>query len=443
MVDELVHTNGTNGANGTTGAAVATGVNGGGPRMADDTVREAYGASQIGPFDYCPKLGFREYWYPAIEARKVKNKPVHLVMLGDDLVLFRDTNNRVAALSDWCPHRGARLSLGVCEFKGAVTCPYHGYVFDGTGQCVAGLIEKPESPFVPKLRNKAYPTRTKFGIVFVWMGETEPVPLEEDLPAEFFDADLTGRRYMRTKVWEANWTEPMAQGVDFHEFYLHRGVNFWRLINYRLGFFRQKFVYTNGVKIVGEGENWVNTASAGPVFGQAYYPALDAKWPTHVWWRRLQGGLRMRGGEPPLEKYKGVQHNVELPSKIRVLIGASIHLRWMVPVSEDHTRVWTFTLVRKAKSLREQLYKDLWYYLYRKPSIIIATNELEDLVVFKNDRLNLDRPQKLGPLDVGLIYFRRHLARRSRDFQRLGGARGTLKAPPKREGAREAVSTGD
>src|SRR5262245_12849213 len=58
---------------------------------AESSAREAYGASQIGPFDYCPKLGFREYWYPGLEARKVGGKPVSLKMLGDDLVLFRDT----------------------------------------------------------------------------------------------------------------------------------------------------------------------------------------------------------------------------------------------------------------------------------------------------------------------------------------------------------------
>ena len=45
------------------------------------------------------------------------------------------------------------------------------------------------------------------------------------------------------------------------------------------------------------------------------------------------------------------------------------------------------------------------------------------------ERLNLERPQKLGPLDVGLIYFRRHLAQRARDYQRLGHARGALKSP--------------
>ncbi|HWM78232.1 MAG TPA: hypothetical protein VNS56_11690, partial [Methylomirabilota bacterium] len=77
---------------------------------------------------------------------------------------------------------------------------------------------------------------------------------------------------------------------------------------------------------------------------------------------------------------------------------------------------------------------------YRKPSIIIATNEKEDLVVFKRERLNLERPQKLGPLDVGLIYFRRHLAQRARDYQRLGFARGALKSPSQRAAAPPATA---
>jgi phenylpropionate dioxygenase-like ring-hydroxylating dioxygenase large terminal subunit len=398
--------------------------------MGESTAQEAYGASQIGPFDYCPKLGFREYWYPAIEARLVRGKPVHLVMLGDDLVLFRDKAGKVVALSDWCPHRGARLSLGLCEFEGTVTCPYHGYVFDGTGQCVAGLIERPDSPFVAKLRARSYPTEERFGIVFVWMGETAPIALEDDLPAELSDSELTGARFLRVKMWEANWTEPMAQGIDFHEFYLHRGLNVWRLFNYRLPFFRKKIVHTGGVKITSEGETWVNAAWVAPHVGQAYYPGLDATWPRRVWWRRLHGNPGYRGGQSPLPKYQDVQHNVELPSKIRVIIGASIHLRWMVPVTEHDTRVWTFTLVRTPRHVVHAAWQTLWYHAYRKPSVIIATNEQEDLVVFKRERLNLERPQKLGPLDVGLIYFRRHLAQRARDYQRLGHSRRAAAAPP-------------
>jgi len=98
----------------------------------------------------------------------------------------------------------------------------------------------------------------------------------------------------------------------------------------------------------------------------------------------------------------------------------------------DLTRTWTFTIGRRPKTWLGRLWKNVWYYFWRKPSIVVRTNEWEDLVVFMRDRLRFDLPQKLGPLDTGVIYFRRHLARRSRDFQRLGGAHGTVKAPPTR-----------
>jgi hypothetical protein len=65
---------------------------------------------------------------------------------------------------------------------------------------------------------------------------------------------------------------------------------------------------------------------------------------------------------------------------------------------------------------------------------IIRINEWEDLVVFKKGRLRYDLPQKLGPMDTNVIYFRRHLAKRSRDHLRLGGAHGAEKAPPVRNG---------
>jgi phenylpropionate dioxygenase-like ring-hydroxylating dioxygenase large terminal subunit len=144
------------------------------------------------------------------------------------------------ALSDWCPHRGARLSLGVCEFEGTVTCPYHGYVFDGTGQCVAGLIERPDSPFIGKLRARVYPTEERMGIAFVWMGETEPVPLDEDLPADLCDPELTGGATCASRCGKRTGPSRWPRASTSTEFYLHRGVNVWRLFSYRLGFFRPR-----------------------------------------------------------------------------------------------------------------------------------------------------------------------------------------------------------
>ncbi len=129
-----------------------------------------------------PPLGLREYWYPALPDRKVGRKPVFWVMLGDELVFFRDKQGQVAALSDVCPHRGASLSEGDCFYRGFVSCPYHGATLDGSGDCVAFITEGPDSKMVGNLHARVYPTRTLRGWVFVWMGEGEPAPIEEDVP---------------------------------------------------------------------------------------------------------------------------------------------------------------------------------------------------------------------------------------------------------------------
>lgn len=388
-----------------------------------DVIDEARGASQIGPFDYCPRLGFREYWYPGVWAKKVgRKKPVRLTMLGEEIALFRGRDGKVAALGDWCPHRGARLSNGICDFAGTVTCPYHGYVFNETGQCVAGLIEAVDSSLAPKMRAKKYPTAECQGIVFIWMGETPPPPLDEDLPWEFKDGALHVTRYTRVKMWGTNWTEPMWQGIDYHEFYLHRAFKWWNLINYKQPFFRPKPVVTNGVRIVEEGDSYVTCTQERVEYGQKDYPGLG-KWPQRVWWRVL-GQLK------PTKGRFGHDHNVQLPSIVRVPLGASNHMRWGVPVSDWETRMWTFTITERPKTIFGQLWQDLWYYLYRRGYGVIRINEKEDFPVFAKGQMNMDTPQKLGILDLGVIYFRRHLARRARDFKRLGGARGCLKQPP-------------
>ena len=397
------------------------------------TATEAYGSSQIGPWDFCPKLGFREYWYPAIWKKKVGRRPVNVAMLGEELVFFKGKEGRIEALSDWCPHRGARLSRGFCEFPGTITCPYHGYTFDASGQCVAGLVEADVSPLAAKMKARKYPTEEWQGIIFVWMGITEPVPLEEDLPWEFNDENLSGRRYTRTKIWEANWTEPVNQGIDNHGLYLHRGLSFWRFFHRRLLFFRKRAIQTGPFKIVDEGEKHVSVRFGAIKYGQSEYPGLG-KWPRHVWWRILPASKGSGGGtrEGPLDdkNWASHDHNVELPSIVRIPVGTHVHIRWGVPVDHIHTRMWTFNVFRKEPNFLTRWYHHLYYYFWRRLATVISVNELEDLVVFKEDRLNYETPQKLGMVDVGIIYFRRHLAKRSRDFKRLDGAFGCLKAPP-------------
>ena len=75
------------------------------------------------------------HWHPVAALTDVQAQPVAVQLLDQSLVLWRDEAGAVHAWADQCPHRGARLSLGrVCA--GRLECPYHGWQFAPSGQCV-------------------------------------------------------------------------------------------------------------------------------------------------------------------------------------------------------------------------------------------------------------------------------------------------------------------
>ena len=164
-----------------------------------------------------PKLGLRNFWYPAIKASRVGAKhPVQVSLLGEDLCLFRTEDGNVAAIQDVCPHRGARLSEGTCHWKGTVSCPYHGWVYDEHGKNVAVLAEGPDSTVCGQrgTEAKVYPATVLKGVVFTWIGDDEPAPIEEDVPAEFFDPDIV--IYANDEIyWNTNWEVALENSHGF------------------------------------------------------------------------------------------------------------------------------------------------------------------------------------------------------------------------------------
>ena len=56
---------------------------------------------------------FINFWYAAAESKNVTDKPVSVRMLGQDFVLFRDSDGNAHCLSNTCIHRGAALADGV------------------------------------------------------------------------------------------------------------------------------------------------------------------------------------------------------------------------------------------------------------------------------------------------------------------------------------------
>lgn len=110
----------------------------------------------------------KDVWYCAGWSTDVAEEPVHRKILGEDLVLFRDSKGKVQAISDKCPHRFAPLHQGKV-MGDAIACPYHGLRFDGTGTCVLnphGSGQVPPGPHVA-----AYPLEERNGTLWIWMGD--------------------------------------------------------------------------------------------------------------------------------------------------------------------------------------------------------------------------------------------------------------------------------
>jgi phenylpropionate dioxygenase-like ring-hydroxylating dioxygenase large terminal subunit len=117
-------------------------------------------------------MGLRDYWYIAGESGQLKQKPVAAAPFGERMVLFRTGDGQIAALEDRCSHRNMPLSLGRLS-SGCVTCPYHGWTFDGAGRCVQ-IPSLGARARLPNQGVRAYPAREHDGYVWVYPGESIP-----------------------------------------------------------------------------------------------------------------------------------------------------------------------------------------------------------------------------------------------------------------------------
>jgi len=117
----------------------------------------------------------RNYWYIACASSQLGSTPRAARILDHELVLFRDAAGAPHALLDRCCHRGVRLTHGRVS-NGNIACGYHGWQYDGSGQCVhipslADGKRVPQSFKVP-----AFSCLEQDYYVWVWAGEGPPVP---------------------------------------------------------------------------------------------------------------------------------------------------------------------------------------------------------------------------------------------------------------------------
>lgn len=121
---------------------------------------------------------FINFWYPTGRSEDVKEDPFHVKILGQDFVVFRDSKGEPHCLSNVCVHRGGSLAHG--KRKGdCVECPYHGWQFNGDGQCMRIPSMGPDAKIPARAKIDAYPTIEKYGLIFAFLGD---LPEEERPP---------------------------------------------------------------------------------------------------------------------------------------------------------------------------------------------------------------------------------------------------------------------
>ena len=184
--------------------------------------------TRIGPDTPCGQV-LRHYWHPvalmdefnpALDSR-MGIRPVKAVkLLGQDLVLFKNAQGEFGLLDRDCPHRGADLAYGRNEGDG-LRCPFHGWKFNITGQCLETPAEPKGSVLCMRIKQRNYPVQERSGILFAWMGVegSTPPPLPE---LDCFKAPVT-HTFAFKGLWHCNWLQAFEVGIDpAHTSFLHR-----------------------------------------------------------------------------------------------------------------------------------------------------------------------------------------------------------------------------
>jgi phenylpropionate dioxygenase-like ring-hydroxylating dioxygenase large terminal subunit len=117
-------------------------------------------------------LYLKNLWYLAFHSSFLKKgKLVGKEMLGEKIVIGRDSTGKIFALRDNCPHRGVPLSAG--WFKDdTIQCCYHGWMFNTDGVCKGIPAMPPDATFDPsKIKVFQYPVAEVNDTIWIYIPE--------------------------------------------------------------------------------------------------------------------------------------------------------------------------------------------------------------------------------------------------------------------------------
>ncbi len=258
--------------------------------------------TRVGPGTPAGDL-LRRYWQPVCPVRELTDeKPKKRIrIMHEDLVVFRDRSGSYGVVENRCGHRGVALYYGFVE-KDGLRCPYHGWKYDRTGQCIETPFEPEDSPICGEVRIKSYPVQVLAGLIFIYMGpDPERAPL---LPRWDVLVREDGKRRIQIRPpIRCNWLQVQENTADVtHTYYLHGHMN---------------HVHGLGLK----GANYFHR------------PIVGFDWRVCEW--GIEKELEYGGDMPEVE----IRPPVIFPNILRIPSGPLESLHWRVPVDDENTRI--------------------------------------------------------------------------------------------------------
>ncbi|MGH7825645.1 MAG: Rieske 2Fe-2S domain-containing protein [Candidatus Binatia bacterium] len=340
---------------------------------------------------------FRRYWMAVGTTKDLYEIPQAVKVLGEDLVLFRDEQGRLGLLGLHCSHRGTSLEYGDIEC-GGIRCPYHGWLYDVTGQCLEMPAEPKDSKFPQKVKHLSYPVKEQGGLIFAYMGPgpDNPPPLPKYSPL----IDRGGRRQIEpVRQCDYNWFNFFENSADpAHICILHRHAGYgdqtWgdHFFSYReMPDFN--FVETDyGMKVV--------MTKPGPDPGTEFademslaLPSLIQVGDTEFVHAKLDAAALMRDGSQ------------------------CEHILFLTPNDDHHFMIFTvdyytgpdheFFDTLKRMRAKEQPGQEVKEYDRRKYMPFKGNVRQEDVMTQSTQGVLGEREEQLGVSDRGVILFRR------------------------------------
>jgi phthalate 4,5-dioxygenase len=367
----------------------------------------------------------RRHWLPACMSEEVADPdsaPVRTRMLGEDLVVFRDSKGRIGVLGEQCPHRHASLAFGRNEECG-LRCLYHGWKFAFDGAVMEMSSEPPESPMLNRIRHKAYPAREGGGFIWVYMGPAKT--MREFEPPTW--APTRDTKISIVKMHTAcNWAQVLEGAIDSaHSSTLHSS--------------NMPVASVDGAKATGQA--WprpsadrsprlrVQQTSFGFRYAAIRKPLLNAE--THEYIRTTVFVAPFTVLIPPNDQYKLAQMLFPIDDTNTMFYWIAWHET--KGIDQEAWRQFCAAQIgpdlhpdyRKVRTLENRYLQDR-AAMKRGDFTGIKGIPAQDMAMWESMGSITDRSNEmLGSSDLAIVHFRRCMVEAARRFQADGVAIGT------------------